>query len=180
MREAALPYPCGMATSELLLRIALVLGAVVAMEGVAWWVHRHVMHGWGWAWHRSHHAPRGGWFERNDLYAIVFAGIAILLIALGSHVPGVEPLRWIGAGMTLYGLLYFVVHDGMVHRRWPWHWVPRRGYLKRLYQAHRLHHALDLADDGVSFGFLWAPSPEKLKAQVQALRRSRQAPRAAA
>lgn len=162
-----------MAGSELLLRTAIVLATVVGMEAFAWWAHRHIMHGWGWGWHRSHHAPRTGWFERNDLYAVVFAGVAIALIAVGSHVPAAEPLRWVGAGMTLYGLLYFAVHDGVVHRRWPWRWVPRRGYLKRLYQAHRLHHALDLADDGVSFGFLWAPAPERLKARVQALRQAR-------
>lgn len=162
-----------MTASELLLRATLVVAAVLCMEAVAWWVHRHVMHGWGWGWHRSHHGARRGWFELNDLYALVFAGVAIVLIAAGSHVPAVEPLRWIGAGMTLYGLLYFVVHDGMVHQRWPFRWVPRRGYLKRLYQAHRLHHALDLPDAGVSFGFLWAPSPRRLKAQVQALREAR-------
>ena len=162
-----------MEASAILLRIALVAGAVVGMEAAAWWIHKHVMHGWGWGWHRSHHAPRSGWFERNDLYALVFAGVAIVLIALGSHFRAVEPLRWLGAGMTLYGLLYFVVHDGMVHRRWPFRWVPRNGYLKRLYQAHRLHHALDLPGAGVSFGFLWAPSPQRLKAQLQQLRAAR-------
>ena len=162
-----------MATTDLLLRTALVLGAFVGMEAFAWWAHRHVMHGWGWAWHRSHHAPRTGWFERNDLYAVVFAGVAIVLIAVGNAQPSLDALRWIGAGMTLYGLVYFLVHDGMVHGRWPFRWVPRRGYLKRLYQAHRLHHALDAPGDGVSFGFLWAPRPAQLKARLQALRAAR-------
>ena len=70
---------------QLLARIALVLGAVAGMEAAAWWIHKHVMHGWGWGWHRSHHAPRTGWFERNDLYAVVFASVAIALIAAGSR-----------------------------------------------------------------------------------------------
>lgn len=158
---------------QLLARIALVLGAVAGMEAAAWWIHKHVMHGWGWGWHRSHHAPRTGWFERNDLYAVVFASVAIALIAAGSRWNAVEPLRWLGAGMTLYGLLYFLVHDGLVHRRFPFVGVPRRGYLKRLYQAHRLHHALDRPGDGVSFGFLWAPPAARLKARLQALRAAR-------
>lgn len=158
--------------TQTLLRTALVLGAVVAMEAAAALIHRHVMHGWGWGWHASHHAPRRGWFEKNDLYAVVFASVAIVLIALGNAWPRLDALRWIGAGMTLYGLLYFVVHDGLVHKRWPWRWVPRRGYLKRLYQAHRLHHALDVPGHGVSFGFLWAPPAGRLKAQLHALRRS--------
>jgi beta-carotene 3-hydroxylase len=91
--------------------------------------------------------------------------VAIVLIALGTS--GHWPLQWIGAGMTLYGALYFFVHDGLVHQRWPWRWVPRSGYLKRLYQAHRLHHAVHGREGCVSFGFLWAPAPDRLKRQLQ-------------
>ncbi|MDB5732780.1 MAG: beta-carotene hydroxylase [Variovorax sp.] len=141
------------------------------MEVVAWLAHRYVMHGVGWGWHATHHAPRSGMFEANDLYAVVFAGLAIALIALGSS--GRWPLQWVGAGMTLYGALYFIAHDGLVHQRWPWRHVPRSGYLKRLYQAHRLHHAVDARAGCVSFGFLWAPSPARLRAQLQATRARR-------
>ena len=143
----------------------VVLITVAGMELFAWAAHRWVMHGWGWGWHRSHHEPRGGWFEKNDLYALVFAGVAIGLIAAGTS--GIWPLQWIGAGMTLYGALYFIVHDGLVHQRWPWRWVPRAGYAKRLYQAHRLHHALHGREGCVSFGFLWAPPPQVLRRQLQ-------------
>lgn len=147
---------------------ALVFFATLtAMEGVAYYAHKYVMHGWGWGWHRSHHEPREGWFEKNDLYAVVFAGLAIVLIALGTQ--GMHPLEWIGAGMTAYGLLYFVVHDGLVHHRWPFRFVPRNGYLKRLYQAHLMHHAVDGKERCVSFGFLYAPSTARLKAQLRAM-----------
>jgi beta-carotene 3-hydroxylase len=30
--------------------------------------------------------------------------------------------------MTLYGALYFMVHDGLVHQRWPFRYIPRRGF----------------------------------------------------
>ena len=72
-------------------------------------------------------------------------------------------------GMTLYGLVYAVVHDGLTHRRapWPWRGTPRRGYLARLVQAHRLHHAVETKHGTVSFGFLWAPRPEDLKAELK-------------
>ncbi|WP_314410668.1 sterol desaturase family protein [Pseudomonas kuykendallii] len=145
----------------------IVLITVVLMEGVSWVSHKYVMHGWGWGWHRSHHEPREGWFEKNDLYAVVFAGLAIVLIALGT--AGCWPLQWIGAGMTLYGFLYFLAHDGLVHRRWPLRYVPRSGYLKRLYQAHRMHHAVEGREGCVSFGFLYAPSVKALKAELQRL-----------
>lgn len=147
------------------LNVVIVLASAAVMEAVAALSHRYIMHGFGWRWHQSHHAPRTGWFERNDLYAVVFAGVAIALIATGT--AGVWPLQWIGAGMTLYGLLYFLVHDGLVHQRWPFHWVPRKGYLKRLCLAHRFHHAVNEKEGCVSFGFLVVKSPEALQAQLR-------------
>ncbi|MDU6410259.1 MAG: beta-carotene hydroxylase [Yersiniaceae bacterium] len=140
----------------------IVLLTVVAMEIIAALSHKYIMHGWGWGWHHSHHAPHTSWFELNDLYAVLFAVLAIVLIALGT--AGYWPLQWIGAGMTLYGLLYFIVHDGLVHQRWPFRYIPRRGYLKRLYLAHRLHHAVRGREGCVSFGFLYAPPVAKLQA----------------
>jgi len=150
---------------ELLINAGIVLATVAGMEAFAWWSHKYIMHGWGWGWHESHHRPRTGWFEKNDLYAVVFAGLAILLIALGN--AGYWHLQWIGAGMTLYGLLYFIAHDGLVHQRWPFRYIPRSGYLKRLYQAHRMHHAVDGKDGCVSFGFLLAPTTQQLKQQLR-------------
>jgi len=144
---------------------AIVLLTVAAMELIAALAHKYIMHGWGWGWHESHHEPRTSWFEVNDLYAVVFAVLAIVLIALGTW--GLWPLQWIGAGMTLYGALYFMVHDGLVHQRWPFRYIPRRGYLKRLYLAHRLHHAVRGKEDCVSFGFLYAPPIEKLQATLR-------------
>jgi beta-carotene 3-hydroxylase len=46
--------------------------------------------------------------------------------------------------------------------------VPRSGYLRRVYQAHRLHHALETKEGAVSFGFVYAPPPERLKAELGA------------
>lgn len=143
----------------------IVLATVAAMEIVATLAHKYIMHGWGWGWHHSHHTPRTGAFERNDLYAVVFALLAIALIYAGSE--GYWPLQWIGAGMTGYGVIYFIVHDGLVHQRWPFRYVPRRGYLRRLYMAHRLHHAVRGREGCVSFGFIYAPPVDKLQAVLR-------------
>jgi beta-carotene 3-hydroxylase len=151
----------------MLLNALIVVVTVVLMEVFSIVAHKYVMHGFGWGWHRSHHEPRTGWFEKNDLYAVVFAGVAILLIKLGTD--GRHPLEWIGAGMTAYGMLYFVAHDGLVHQRWPWRWVPKSGYLKRLYQAHRMHHAIEGKEATGSCGFLYAPPFDRLKRQLQVL-----------
>lgn len=149
----------------LLCNILIVVVTIIVMEIVAAVSHKYIMHGWGWGWHHSHHEPHKGGLELNDLYAVVFAVLAVGLIWLGSM--GYWPLQWIGAGMTAYGALYFIVHDGLVHQRWPFRYIPRKGYLKRLYMAHRLHHAVRGKEDCVSFGFLYAPPLSKLQ---QALR----------
>ena len=136
-----------------LLAVSTVVITVVAMEALATAIHRYVMHGWGWGWHRSHHEPSGR-FERNDLYAVVFAGVSLILFMLGGTWP---ILWWIGVGTLVYGLLYFLVHDGLVHRRVRLPKMRPGGYLRRLVQAHRLHHSVRGREGAVSFGFLYAP-----------------------
>lgn len=136
------------------------------MEAVAWATHRFVMHGPLWNLHRSHHEPRAGRFERNDLFAVIFAMPAILLFAIASA-TGSQPLFWFAAGITAYGVLYVLVHDGLVHRRI---WMPfkaRSGYLQRLVRAHHLHHRTRTKHGAVSFGFLLAPSPRDLAARLK-------------
>ncbi len=144
---------------------ALFALALVGMEGVAWATHRFLMHGPLWCLHRSHHEPRSGRFELNDLFAAYFALPSMALIYAGRH--GWPPAFWLGLGMTGYGLIYALFHDGLVHGRFrsP---LPLR-LMKRLVQAHRLHHAIHTRKGAVSYGFLWAPPVRRLKAELQAL-----------
>lgn len=128
------------------------------------------MHKAGWAWHKSHHEPRSSLFEKNDLYALVFAAISIVLFIAGGFVPA---LWWVGLGMVAYGLFYALLHDVLVHRRIRLPLQPRRGYLKRLVQAHRLHHAVRDREGAVSFGFLYAPPVATLVHQLRANRKPR-------
>jgi beta-carotene 3-hydroxylase len=155
--------------------IAIVLATIAAMEGVAWASHRYIMHGFGWGWHRDHHQPHDGIFEKNDLFALVGAGMSIAMFALGSPlVMGAaawEPGTWIGLGILGYGIIYTLVHDGLVHQRW-FRYVPRGGYAKRLVQAHRLHHATTSKEGGVSFGFVIARDPARLKLELRQQGRS--------
>ena len=154
--------------------VLIVLASAAAMEAVAWASHKYVMHGFGWAWHRDHHQPHDGILERNDLYALVGAAMSISMFALGSPlVMGAqawEPGTWIGLGILVYGIIYTLIHDGLVHQRW-FRYVPRRGYARRLVQAHNLHHATRSKEGGVSFGFVVARDPARLK---QELRRQRE------
>lgn len=141
----------------------------LAMEGVAWASHKYVMHGFGWAWHRDHHEPHDNLLEKNDLFAVVGAAISIGLFSLGSPLiaggNAWEPATWMGLGVLVYGIIYTLIHDGLVHQRY-FKWVPRKGYARRLVQAHKLHHATIGKEGGVSFGFILARDPARLAEEL--------------
>lgn len=147
--------------------ILLFLCTVGAMEGFAYIAHRWFMHGPGWFLHASHHRPRVGWFELNDVYAAIFAlpSIGLIYLAIERSWGGVTLA--IGLGIAFYGLLYFVFHDVLVHRRIAHRHAPRTRYMKRIIQAHRLHHAIESKHGAVSFGFLYAPKIRRLKRQLR-------------
>ncbi len=150
--------------------IALFLATIAAMEGVAYAAHRWVMHGPGWFLHASHHRPRAGAFELNDLYAAIFALPSFVLLLGGVQLGWWWGCAWIGAGIAGYGAIYFGFHDVIVHRRVAHRYVPRSRYMKRIVQAHRLHHAVETRHGTVSFGFLWAPRADVLKARLKSTR----------
>jgi beta-carotene 3-hydroxylase len=152
--------------------VLLFLVTVTAMEGFAYVMHRWVMHGPGWFLHASHHTPRTGTWELNDLYAVIFAIPSIVLLLGGVQLGWWWGCIWIGAGIAAYGTIYFGFHDVIVHRRVPTGYLPRWSYMKRIVQAHRLHHAVETRRDTVSFGFLWAPRPDELKAELNRRKRA--------
>ncbi|CAI5987983.1 unnamed protein product [Closterium sp. NIES-64] len=137
--------------------VALVIGAAVGMEFWARWAHDALWHGSLWSMHKSHHEPREGAFELNDVFAIINAVPAIALIAYGFFNPGLVPGLCFGAGLgiTVFGMAYMFVHDGLVHRRFPVGPIADVPYLKRVAAAHQLHHADKFK--GVPFGLFLGP-----------------------
>jgi beta-carotene 3-hydroxylase len=146
--------------------VLLFIATVIGMEGFAYVMHRWVMHGPGWFLHKSHHSPRTGNWELNDLYAVIFAVPSFVLLLGGVQLGWWPGWAWIGAGIAAYGAIYFGFHDVIVHRRVATRYLPRSRYMRRIVQAHRLHHAVETKAGTVSFGFLWAPKPEALKAEL--------------
>jgi beta-carotene 3-hydroxylase len=61
--------------------IALLLASFAGMEAVAYYTHKYVMHGFLWSLHESHHRPREGLFEKNDLFAFYFTILPDYLFA---------------------------------------------------------------------------------------------------
>src|SRR5687768_4174608 len=97
--------------------LAIFLATLLAMEAFAYLMHRWVMHGAGWFLHASHHRARHGRFEANDLYAVVFAIPSIVLLYGGVNLDWGSWATAVGAGIAGYGLIYFVFHDVIVHKR---------------------------------------------------------------
>ena len=158
--------------------LSLFLVTVALMAGFAYVMHRWVMHGPGWFLHESHHRARHGNWELNDLYAVIFAVPSIVLLLGGVQLGWWPGFTWIGAGIAAYGAIYFGFHDVIVHQRIPTRYLPKSAYMKRIVQAHRLHHVVETREGNVSFGFLVAPRPEALKAELK--RRGRAGVRRAA
>ncbi len=142
----------------MLSNLAILVFCFIAMEAVAWSTHKYVMHGFLWSLHRDHHQPeRGQVLQRNDLFFLIFATPGIILLYLGA-MSGWETWHgWAGAGITLYGLAYFLVHEVVIHRRLPNSPKNVPSYLAALRRAHAIHHK-NLEREGCEcFGMLLVP-----------------------
>ncbi|MBC8153121.1 MAG: sterol desaturase family protein [Bacteroidetes bacterium] len=137
--------------------IALILITLVSMEGVAWFTHKYIMHGFMWNWHHSHHNHHRGFLEVNDLFSVVFSVVATATIIIGMQVPALWFLAPIGIGVTIYGVFYFVFHDIIVHRRIKIKFSTKHRYLQRITRAHHVHHRVHEREGAEAFGFLYAP-----------------------
>ena len=139
------------------MNVIILFAAAILWEGVAWFMHKHVMHGLGWVLHRDHHATHGRRFQKNDFYALFFAACSFLLIFFGLK-NSWEPMAAAGFGVALYGVGYVTFHDIMFHKRFRGvRFTPKAKYIKRITAAHRIHHSTVTKDGATSFSFLWAP-----------------------
>jgi len=139
-----------------ILFIILCLGAVAGMEFVAWSAHKFLMHGPLWTWHADHHKKdhlSGSWWEKNDRFFLVFATPGILCLMAGSF-TSVTWLFPIGLGITIYGFIYFLIHDVYIHRRFKWFRHLDSKYSRAVLRAHGAHHAKTSKENCESFGLL--------------------------
>lgn len=128
------------------------------MEGITWLTHKYVMHGFLWVLHDDHHNKNHeNFFEKNDAFFIIFAGLSMIFYALGTYSPGLNFLLYIGIGITLYGLAYFLVHDVFIHQRFRLFTRTNNFYFRALRKAHKVHHKHLGKEEGECFGMLWVP-----------------------
>jgi beta-carotene 3-hydroxylase len=143
--------------SDTLFYIIITFAAFATMEFVAWFAHKYIMHGFLWDWHEDHHKPhfeKEGFFEKNDLFFIVFAIPSAASYIVGTLVPSLFPLFFVGVGISIYGLIYFLIHDVYIHQRFKWFRQLEGKYSRAILKAHGAHHAKTTKEDCESFGLL--------------------------
>lgn len=126
------------------------------MEFMAWATHRFVMHGFMWYFHADHHVAEPGFFERNDVFFLIYAIPSWLCIMLGMMAGNYLPV-WIGFGIALYGWAYFMIHDVYIHRRFKWLRDIDHPYFMAIRKAHKMHHKHTGKEHGECFGMLIVP-----------------------
>ncbi len=136
--------------------VLITLATYVVMEGITWCTHKFVMHGLMWYFHEDHHQPRGGFFEKNDAFFLIFAVPSCLLIVFGS-MEAFDFRFFIGIGILLYGLSYFLIHDVLIHQRFDWFSRTDNVYFRAIRKAHKVHHKHLNKEHGECFGMLYVP-----------------------
>ena len=114
------------------------------------------MHGFLWVWHKDHHKKDDSWFERTDLFFVVYALVSFVFVVLWNDYGYWAGLP-IALGIFTYGCTYFVVHDIFIHQRFKWLKRTNNRYAKGLRRAHKIHHKNIHKNGGECFGMLVVP-----------------------
>ena len=141
----------------MVLNVLIVLASFLAMEFMAWFTHKFIMHGSMWVFHKDHHDHSNtSFFEKNDFFFLIFAIPSWLGIMFGA-MNGFDFKFYIGIGILCYGLAYFLVHDVVIHQRFKWFSKSNNWYVKGIKRAHKLHHKHLNKDHSENFGMLIVP-----------------------
>ena len=139
-----------------IISIVIVVSTFLFMEFIAWGVHKYIMHGFLWTLHKDHHVVNhNNIFQKNDYFFLIFAIPSIILIVIGYE--DLSTSFFIGLGIALYGLAYFLIHEIIIHRRIPPPKKTKSKYIKAIRKAHKVHHKNLGKYDGVNFGMLIVP-----------------------
>jgi beta-carotene 3-hydroxylase len=134
------------------------------MEFMAFATHKFLMHGGMWFFHKDHHQVESGFFEKNDVFFLIYAIPSWLCIMLGMMSDHYVPV-WIGYGIALYGFTYFMIHDVYIHRRFKWLRDIDHPYFMAIRKAHKVHHKHLGKEHGECFGMLIVPRKYYIEAK---------------
>ncbi|MCF8261925.1 MAG: sterol desaturase family protein [Melioribacteraceae bacterium] len=141
-----------------LINTLIVIASFWFMELFAWTFHKYIMHGALWKIHKDHHKKEHNHvWEFNDLFIPVFSAPGLIALYFGLVEGFSSPLFWIGVGVSLYGICYFLAHDIFIHQRIKFLRSSNNRYLLAMRRAHKIHHKYVEKYPGDCFGFLWVP-----------------------
>ncbi|MFC5284916.1 sterol desaturase family protein [Pedobacter alpinus] len=138
---------------EWLIPVSIIISTIIIMEVLSWAMHKYLFHGPLWFIHKTHHQQRHGFFELNDIFSFGFGALALWLLYSGHQ--NLNYKFWIGAGISIYGIIYFIFHDWFIHNRLK-AFKSENKYLKGIRRAHKIHHKTTEKDGSEEFGLLVA------------------------
>lgn len=150
----------------IIFNILIIFATFFFMEFTAWFTHKYIMHGILWKLHKDHHVQTPGLFQKNDSFFLIFAVPSWLFIMFGA-MDQFDFKFFIGLGILLYGIAYFLIHEVLIHKRFKklrkmmFNNAEKSLYLKTLLKAHHMHHKHLEKDNGESFGMLIVSSKYK-------------------
>ncbi|MFZ4403054.1 MAG: sterol desaturase family protein [Pseudobdellovibrionaceae bacterium] len=117
--------------------MTFILGLLTGFLGTEFgsaWMHRYLFHGPWWRIHQTHHLARHSPFELNDVFSLFFAILSMILFLL----PNAFCFA-VACGITVYGIIYFIIHDVLTHRRY-FKWSTQNPWILNVVAQHRVHH----------------------------------------
>lgn len=137
----------------ILFPIIIILVTIISMEISSWAIHKFLFHGPLWFIHKTHHQERHGFFELNDVFSLFFGLLAVGLMWFDQKNRNYP--FWIGAGISVYGIIYFIFHDWFIHNRFKAFKLNNR-YFAGIKRAHKIHHKSMHKNPSEEFGLLVA------------------------
>ena len=110
--------------------------------------------------HQTHHSTKSvrDYLETNDLLGILnfFVVIGPLLWSAQASPPtcGSVTLFGLCSGISVFGMSYMLVHDGVHHGRFPVWGLNRISWIQEVADAHAYHHT---SHQGPPFGLFLGP-----------------------
>ena len=137
----------------ILFNVIITVATFFFMEFVAWATHKYVMHGFLWFLHQDHHVVnKDHKLQKNDFFFLIFAIPSMLLMYIGFD--GFKISFFVGIGIALYGMAYFLVHEVIIHQRLPFFRKTNNRYIRAIRLAHKVHHKQLGKHNATSFGML--------------------------
>ncbi|MFM8908694.1 MAG: hypothetical protein ACKOIZ_14065, partial [Actinomycetota bacterium] len=88
------------------------------------------------------------------VFPLAFSIVVIAAMWVGFNVVGFAWLLPLFVGVTVYGVVYTVIHDGIIHGRVRWMKHGRSRMAESLTVAHRAHHRSNGEPYGMLFPWL--------------------------